>query len=163
MEKPPADEHVRPHEGRLDSWKKIAVYLKRDVTTVQRWEKREGMPVHRQLHDKMGSVYAFRSELDAWMLRRSEQNALSGTERSSDPPGTEPPPPPPRSRFRWPLIAAAGALLPIAVVALIWFERSDHFWRNPIAGAAYQSITGFDGQNEAAAVFRDGQFVAFLS
>ena len=32
---------------RLDSWKEIAAYLNRDVTTVQRWEKREGMPVHR--------------------------------------------------------------------------------------------------------------------
>ena len=32
----------------------------RDVTTVQRWEKREGMPVLRHLHDRMGSVYASR-------------------------------------------------------------------------------------------------------
>jgi hypothetical protein len=54
-----------PSEDRLDSWKEIAAYLNRDVTTVQRWEKREGMPVHRHLHDKMGSVYAFRAELDA--------------------------------------------------------------------------------------------------
>jgi len=30
-------------EDRLDSWKEIAAYLNRDVTTVQRWEKREGM------------------------------------------------------------------------------------------------------------------------
>ncbi len=29
--------------GRLDSWKKIASYLKRDVSTVQRWERREAM------------------------------------------------------------------------------------------------------------------------
>ena len=36
-------------EKRLDSWKEIAAYLKRDVTTVQRWEKREGMPVHRHV------------------------------------------------------------------------------------------------------------------
>ncbi len=163
MEKPPADEPPRPNEGRLDSWKKIAVYLKRDVTTVQRWEKREGMPVHRQMHDKMGSVYAFQSELDAWMQSRSEQNSLGRTEPSSDSPTAEPPPAASTSRIRWLLIAAAGALGAIAVVALIWFERSDHFWRNPIAGAAYQSITGFDGQNEAAAVSRDGQFVAFLS
>src|SRR5580704_19772956 len=66
---------VSPAEDRLDSWKEIAAYLNRDVTTVQRWEKREGMPVHRQLHDKMGSVYAFRSELDAWMQSRSEHNS----------------------------------------------------------------------------------------
>src|SRR5688500_18709342 len=60
----------RPPDDRLDSWKEIAGYLKRDVTTVQRWEKREGMPVHRHLHDKMGSVFALRAELDAWMQTR---------------------------------------------------------------------------------------------
>src|ERR1700691_115021 len=58
-------------EDRLDSWKEIAAYLKRDVTTVQRWEKREEMPVHRHLHDKMGSVYASRAELHAWTRRRN--------------------------------------------------------------------------------------------
>ena len=39
--------------------REIAVYLNRDVTTVQRWEKREGMPVHRHIHSRMGSVYSF--------------------------------------------------------------------------------------------------------
>src|SRR5437763_16152895 len=61
----------RPPEDRLDSWKEIAAYLERDVTTVQRWEKREGMPVHRHLHDKMGSIYAFRLELDTWARSRN--------------------------------------------------------------------------------------------
>ena len=59
-----------PSESRLDSWKEIALYLHRDVTTVQRWEKQEGMPVHRHLHDKRGSVYALSSELDAWRQSR---------------------------------------------------------------------------------------------
>jgi tetratricopeptide (TPR) repeat protein len=58
---------------RLDSWKDIAAYLKRDVSTVQRWEKRESMPIHRHLHDKLGSVYAFPSELDAWWRNRRAQ------------------------------------------------------------------------------------------
>src|SRR3989441_12489343 len=55
---------------RLESWKEIATYLGRDVTTVRRWEKREGMPVHRHIHDKRGSVYALSSELDAWLQTR---------------------------------------------------------------------------------------------
>jgi TolB-like protein len=60
-----------PSESRiLDSWKAIALYLQRDVTTVQRWEKQEGMPVHRHLHHKRGSVYALSSELDAWRQSR---------------------------------------------------------------------------------------------
>ncbi|HEY0800298.1 MAG TPA: hypothetical protein VGD54_05605 [Steroidobacteraceae bacterium] len=164
MDKPPPDELPRPHEDRLDSWKKIAVYLKRDITTVQRWEKREGMPVHRQLHDKMGSAYAFRTELDAWMQSRSEQPPLSEpTPASGESATAQPPRAISISRLRGAAIALAAMLAAIAVAAIIWFERSDHFWRNPIAGAAYQSVTGFDGQNEAAAVSRDGQLVAFLS
>jgi TolB-like protein/Tfp pilus assembly protein PilF len=51
---------------RLDSWKAIAVHLGRDVRTVQRWEKSERLPVHRKLHDKLSSVYAYKSEIDAW-------------------------------------------------------------------------------------------------
>src|SRR5437763_8207546 len=74
---------VKPTLDRLDSWKEIAAYLKRDVTTVQRWEKREGMPVRRHLHDKLGSVYAFRSELDAWARSR---NLSSANEPESGPP-----------------------------------------------------------------------------
>jgi Tol biopolymer transport system component len=67
----PSSPSENPTEDRLGSWKEIAEYLRRDVTTVQRWEKREGMPVHRQLHDKMGSVYAYRADLDAWLVSRS--------------------------------------------------------------------------------------------
>src|SRR6267154_5736148 len=68
-----SQEARKPSENRLDSWKEIAAYLHRDVKTVQRWEKREGMPVHRHLHDRIGSVYAFSSELDAWVQSRKLQ------------------------------------------------------------------------------------------
>ncbi len=44
----------------------MAAYLKREVRTVQRWEKKEGLPIHRLQHDKLGSIYAYKSELDAW-------------------------------------------------------------------------------------------------
>jgi Tol biopolymer transport system component len=162
MEKPP-DEPLRADEGRLDSWKKIAVYLKRDVTTVQRWEKREGMPVHRHLHDKTGSVYAFRSELDAWSRGRSAQPAAESEDEATGEFPIPPPPAEPSPRKRQYAIAIAATLAALAAVAIGWYERSDHFWRNPLAGALYQSVTGFGGQNEAAAVSRDGKFVAFLS
>jgi TolB-like protein/Tfp pilus assembly protein PilF len=58
--------HPDPRGRRLESWKEIAAYLGRDVTTVRRWEKREGLPVYRILHNKLGSVYAYSTELDAW-------------------------------------------------------------------------------------------------
>jgi TolB-like protein/Flp pilus assembly protein TadD len=51
---------------RLDSWKAIAAYLKRGVRTVRRWEREEGLPVHRHVHRVLGSVYAYTLEIDAW-------------------------------------------------------------------------------------------------
>jgi TolB-like protein/Tfp pilus assembly protein PilF len=65
---------------RLDSWKEIASYLRRDVRTVQRWEKKEGLPVYRHLHDKLGSIYAYRNELTDWFKTRE----LSGTSVTTD-------------------------------------------------------------------------------
>jgi len=58
---------------RMESWKEIAAYLKREVRTVQRWEKYEGLPVYRHQHQKRGSVYALKSELDAWRGTRAFQ------------------------------------------------------------------------------------------
>ena len=55
---------------RMDSWKLIAAYLGREVRTVQRWERKEALPVHRHLHSKGSSVYAFKHEIDAWLLNR---------------------------------------------------------------------------------------------
>ena len=57
-------------ENRLDSWKEIASYLGREVRTAQRWEEREGLPVHRHIHNKAGSVYAFKTEIDEWRKSR---------------------------------------------------------------------------------------------
>jgi TolB-like protein/Tfp pilus assembly protein PilF len=75
-----------PAEDRLDSWKEIAAYLNRDVTTAQRWEKREGMPVHRHVHDKRGSVYAVGSELDAWLQSRRQSLGEEDEGRRSETP-----------------------------------------------------------------------------
>jgi TolB-like protein/Tfp pilus assembly protein PilF len=52
---------------RLESWKEIATYLRRGLRTVQRWEKQEGLPVHRLQHDERARVFAYKSELDSWL------------------------------------------------------------------------------------------------
>jgi TolB-like protein len=67
--------------GHFDSWKEIAAYLKRNVRTLQRWEKQESLPVHRHRHDRLGSVHAYKSELDAWRLCRQlppQPHAVAG-------------------------------------------------------------------------------------
>lgn len=57
---------------RLGSWKQIAVYLRRVVRTVQRWEKSESLPVHRHFHAKGGTVYALKGEIDVWLKARGQ-------------------------------------------------------------------------------------------
>lgn len=69
---------------RLDSWKEIASYLRREVRTVQLWEKKEGLPVHRHFHKRLGSVFAYRSEIDRW------QRSVSRIESDQKTPGGGP-------------------------------------------------------------------------
>ena len=70
---------------RLESWKEIAAYLGRDITTVHRWEKREGLPVHRLHHSRLGSVYAYTAELDAWRNDRAAGAANGGIAANQTP------------------------------------------------------------------------------
>jgi Tol biopolymer transport system component len=57
-------------EKQLGSWKAIGAYLERDARTVRRWEKEEGLPVHRHTHKRGSSVYAYPGEIDAWRASR---------------------------------------------------------------------------------------------
>ena len=166
-------ERPPPPEDRLDSWKEIAAYLKRDVTTVQRWEKREGMPVRRHVHDKLGSVYAFRSDLDAWARGRNLPVAEEAIEPEARDPAVEDAASPVadatsgwafRGRNRVGLAAGLSAVgVLVAAVAVIRLNQGAGGTHSPIADAQFQHLTDFDGTEQAAAVSRDGRFVAFLS
>jgi Tol biopolymer transport system component len=59
------------------------------------------------------------------------------------------------------LLGVVASALAIAVI--LWLERTERLWRNPIVDARFQTVTDFEGLQEAAAVSRDGHFVAFLS
>jgi TolB-like protein/tetratricopeptide (TPR) repeat protein len=74
---PPTD------EPRLESWGEIAAYLRREIRTVQRWERYQGLPVRRLLIGKLGSVYAYRSELDKW-YRERQPHAENGEEDAEE-------------------------------------------------------------------------------
>ena len=69
---------------RLDSWKEIAAYLGRGIRTVQRWEREEGLPVHRLAHAERGSVFADPAELTDWWNSRQ----IAPTARPSSAAGT---------------------------------------------------------------------------
>ena len=44
-------------EEPLNSWKEIGAYLQRNEATARRWEKEEGLPIHRHSHKRRASVY----------------------------------------------------------------------------------------------------------
>ncbi len=126
MDEPALDKSLSeiPSESRLDSWKEIALYLHRDVTTVQRWEKQEGMPVHRHQHHKRGSVYALSSELDAW--RQGRKLRLDGApetvlEAPADLDGRQTTVPGGR---RWVVLSAAVVILAALVTLVSVAKRS---------------------------------------
>jgi Tol biopolymer transport system component len=142
----PEEPREPPAADRLGSWKAIAAYLNRDITTVQRWERREGMPIHRHVHDKRGSVYAFRSELDAWLQDRRPA-------APSDP----------QQRPRRGIIPIAAVVLATAAIAGWWLLAPESEPPNPLANARITPLTDFEGMEQAAAISRDGKLVAFLS
>lgn len=55
-----------PNEALLNSWKEIALYMGRSERTVQRWEKRFGLPVRRPAGRARSAVIALPSEIQAW-------------------------------------------------------------------------------------------------
>lgn len=78
-----SERSVDPDERPLNSWKSIANYLQRDVRTVQRWERDEGLPVYRHEHKKQATVYAYGSEIDAWRNDRRHADRSSKPESPS--------------------------------------------------------------------------------
>jgi len=168
---------------RLESWKEIAAYLRRDVSTVQRWEKREAMPVHRHVHDKLGSVYAFRSQLDAWAAQRlhadteaseiarsqapdfplegARLDAPPGPVRATGPTALADVNQPRRRAALWPLLAVIAVVGAAGVLTVL--ARTESAWQNPLGDARFEQLTDFDGTERAAAVSSDGKFVAFLA
>lgn len=75
--------------GRLVSWKEIAVYLGCDVRTCLRWEKERGLPVHRPGGKPGPLVMAWKKELDDWLAgtSRLEQTTAPLTEPAKAPLG----------------------------------------------------------------------------
>ena len=165
----PSREKSPGQEGhRLESWKEIAVYLGRDVRTVQRWERGEGLPVHRLHHSKLGSVYAYASELDAWRIGR-EPGAAAEANVQALPPSTlarieieealsastpSAPPEPgvaavvqPAPRWRRALVwGLSGIVLAALAAGTVWYRRpraSKPVIRLTMGIAPADQLTGF--------------------
>jgi Tol biopolymer transport system component len=112
------------------------------------------MPVHRHVHDKLGSVFAYRSELDAWCESR-RLRLEPGV------PAAPPPARPARVRAVVRLAAAAAALAGAAAfIALVLLPSRA---RDPLAEARFTRLSEFAGTGRAAAISREGRLIAFLA
>lgn len=137
---------------RLDSWKEIAAYLKRSVRTVCRWERDEGLPVHRHQHRELGSVFAYKSELDAWLSARSPQPLAQANAH----------PRTPRSVWTVALTLAAAVLGigTIAYVAALRFHSEGPHVNSAVAGL--ELISTFAGSQRWPSLSPDGRMIAFV-
>lgn len=117
-----------PQNGsdRLDSWKAIAAYLQRDERTLRRWEREQGLPVRRVPGGQGTSVFAYVSEIDAWLKTTKQPPAQADTAAAAgvapDIPIAPPPPEPRRIRgLAWvagTLLLAAGVIASRAALQL---------------------------------------------
>jgi Tol biopolymer transport system component len=148
--------------ARLDSWKAIAAHLQRDVTTVRRWEKREHLPVHRHVHDKLGSVYAYVDEVDEWWQQRSTiLQHDNGRAPSVDDDPASPPPLPGRWRqIGIPVLVGIVATGVLSVVLLTTGVTD----ATPSSRVARLELSLPDEmQPRTLSVSPDGRYVAFTS
>jgi len=59
----------------LTSWKEIASYLRVDIKTAQRYEKKFDLPVHRREGFLRSRVFAYTDEIDRWENKNSKINS----------------------------------------------------------------------------------------
>ena len=130
----------RADKPRLDSWKEIASFLGRGVRTVQRWEREEGLPVHRLDHTKRGSVYASPPELTAWWESRRRA--------ATAPPSTSPSASVVPERITataaatfWPALSSDARMV-VYVSDAGKDGESPQLWLQQVGGAAMQLTTG---------------------
>lgn len=139
--------NLRPSD-RLDSWKEIAAYLKRDERTVRRWET-EGLPVHRKVHKKQASVYAYRAEIDAWWHDGQQRMGQSEPELSD------------RRKIKGRWLWAAGA----AAAGLLFTLVASRFIQNPLqswlSSIEVVPLVALHGSQSSPAFSPDGNQVAF--
>ena len=134
--------------ARLDSWKEIAGYLKRDERTVRRWEA-EGLPVHRRVHKKQASIFAYTNEIDAWWNEGRRNLELAKR------------PIPPKGQ-RLILKALAGSMLVgVLILTVLYVARSrDHFRTNAASVSHIKSLAVLPLENlsndSAQEYFADG-------
>ena len=74
----------KPPSRILNSWKEIASYLGRGVRTIQRYEEKLGLPVHRPAGRERSAVLAFADELEQWVRNTPSRNGTHSNSTNGD-------------------------------------------------------------------------------
>jgi hypothetical protein len=73
----------------LNSWKEIASYLGRGVRTIQRYEEKLGLPIHRPAGRERSAVVAFADELERWLRNTPSRNDTPSNPTNGNSPVTD--------------------------------------------------------------------------
>jgi TolB-like protein len=120
----------RTDKATFDSWKEIAVYLKRTEKTCRRWEKELGLPIHRLEDSPRARVFAFKDEIDAWREKTGRLGSLA-ERRKTEAGGLQI-----GNKRRIYRVASLGIIL---VLLTIWFLISKRERQHP-ASVAIRSV-----------------------
>jgi hypothetical protein len=113
---------------KLDTWKEISDYLNRDVRTVQRWEARLGLPVHRLDSSPRSRVFSYTDEIDRWM-----EKSLGSAPKKDNP----------EIRKKPALgIVLAAFFIPALVVGLIWVGKTEKNTTSSFSGPVDFQLSG---------------------
>src|SRR5438046_5996685 len=148
--------------NRLDSWKEIAAYVHRDITTVIRWKRERGLPVYHVPGGKRHAVFAYAEELDAWLSNGWHRASSPESEAPLSPRQTAVPLLTPSAEVRHtsrhyltPISALAGAFVIGALAACSLLHRP------PVPKVlGYRQLT-HDGRMKVAGIVTDGARVYF--
>jgi Tol biopolymer transport system component len=146
---------------------------------VQRWETEEGLPIRRHKHSDRDSVYAFKPELDEWLLSTGAGGSGLGTRGAEN--GAQPEGAPAheqeakgqearvlkygtdnllKSRRPWEASLRYGlVLLALAIVGV-----AAHYWGGPPPASrliGFKQITN-DGRDKGGNLVTDGENLYFL-
>ena len=143
---------------RLDSWKAIAEYLGRDAATARRWEKALGLPVHRVAGGAGRSVFAYTTEIDAWLAASPATHApqpgalppdqaAAASEPAPDDTQAADPARAVAARMAWGRRAVAAAAVVISSLGTAWWATSSRAETVPLRVAVNEHrITVTDEQ-----------------
>ena len=104
----------------LDSWKEISRYLRRSVSTCQRWERELGLPIKRLDGSPKARVFAYSEELDRWLEAILKSGEISREKRHAF------------SSIKAKIIAISFAVILIVTLGIVFWQQ----WSKKNADAA---------------------------